>query len=201
MYKILVVDDDSGLRLSVKSTLESTQKVEVEEAFDGLNAVEKVKQNKYNAVLLDVDMPRMSGLEALKAIKEHDPSMIVIIMTAYATIDDAVQAVRDGAYNYVAKPVKGDELIEMVEKAIVAHNLISDVAASAPILHESGRKIIGNTAQMQKVFNIISQVAPTNTNIFISGKSGTGKELVAKEIYKKLNVHNRAQLVGKVYRQ
>ncbi|MCB0365242.1 MAG: sigma-54-dependent Fis family transcriptional regulator [Bdellovibrionaceae bacterium] len=192
MFKILVVDDDSGLRLSVKSTLQAAGKFEVDEAFDGMNAVEKVKETRYNAVLLDVDMPRMSGLEALKAIKEHDPSIIVIIMTAYATIDDAVQAVRDGAYNYVSKPVKGEELVSMVEKASMAHNLISDVAASAPILHESGRKIIGNTAQMQKVYNIINRLSKVDTPVLIRGASGTGKELVARAIH-----HNSGNKEGK----
>ncbi|MCC7403010.1 MAG: sigma-54-dependent Fis family transcriptional regulator [Bdellovibrionales bacterium] len=193
MFKILVVDDDSGLRLSVKSSLlAAAGKFEVDEAFDGLNAVEKVKANRYTAVLLDVDMPRMSGLEALKAIKEHDPSMIVIIMTAYATIDDAVQAVRDGAYNYVSKPIKGEELVAMVEKAIVANKLISDVAASAPILHESGRKIIGNTVQMQKVYNIINRLSKVDTPVLIRGASGTGKELVARAIH-----HNSANKDGK----
>ena len=92
-------------------------------------------------VLLDVDMPRLSGLDALLQIKQHDPSIIVIIMTAFANIDDAVRAVKEGAYNYVSKPVRGEELISMVDNAIQAHDLISDVAVSAPILMESGRKL------------------------------------------------------------
>lgn len=183
MFKLLVVDDDSGLRLSVRSTLGSTGKFEVDEAFDGLNALEKVKAEHYNAVLLDVDMPRLSGLETLKTIKEHDPSIIVIIMTAYATIDDAVTAVRDGAYDYVSKPVNSEVLVEMVDKAIKAHNLISDVAGSAPVLHEADRKIIGNTAQMQKVFNIILRLSKVETPVLIRGASGTGKELVARAIH------------------
>lgn len=183
MFKILVVDDDSGLRLSVKSTLQSTRRFEVDEAFDGLDALEKVKRQNYNAVLLDVDMPRMSGLEALRAIKEYDPSIIVLIMTAYATIDDAVRAVKDGAYNYVSKPVKGDELTQMVDRAIRAHELISEVARSSPILHEAGRKIVGNTAQMQKVFNIILRLSKVETPVLIRGASGTGKELVARAIH------------------
>lgn len=183
MFKILVVDDDSGLRLSVKSTLQATKRFEVDEAYDGLDALEKVKCQNYNAVLLDVDMPRMSGVEALRAIKEHDPSIIVLIMTAYATIDDAVKSVRDGAYNYVSKPVKGDELTQMVDRAIRAHELISEVAKSAPILHEAGRKIVGNTAQMQKVFNIILRLSKVETPVLIRGASGTGKELVARAIH------------------
>ena len=184
MLKVLVVDDDSGLRLSVRSTLKATGLYQVDEAYDGVNAMEKLEKEQYNVVLLDVDMPRRNGLETLKLVKEHDPSIIVIIMTAYATIDDAVKAVKDGAYNYVAKPVKGDDLIVMLDKALSAYNLISDVAASAPVLTmESGRKIIGNTAQMQKVFNIINRISKVNTPVLIRGASGTGKELVARAIH------------------
>ena len=106
MFKVLVCDDDAGLRLSVKAALAATGRFEVDEAFDGVNAVEKIKSKIYNMVLLDVDMPRMSGMEALKVVKEHDPSIIVLILTAYANIDDAVRAVKEGAYNYISKPVK-----------------------------------------------------------------------------------------------
>lgn len=192
MFKVLVVDDDAGLRLSVKNTLSSTGKFDVEEAFDGVDAVEKVKSNNYNMVLLDVDMPRMTGLEALKVIKEHDPSIIVLILTAYANINDAVQVVKEGAYNYVQKPVKGDELVGMVEKAIYAYSMISDAAASAPMLQESGRKIIGNTSQMVKVFNIINRLSKVDTPVLIRGASGTGKELVARAIH-----HNSSYKEGK----
>lgn len=184
MLKVLVVDDDAGLRLSVSATLLAAGKFQVTEAFDGVDALEKVKAEYFNMVLLDVDMPRMNGLTALQQIKEHDPSIIVIIMTAYATIDDAVKAVKEGAYNYVAKPVKGEDLVAMVDKALMAHRLISDVAASAPILTmESGRKIIGNTAMMQKVFNIINRLSKVDTPVLIRGASGTGKELVARAIH------------------
>jgi two-component system response regulator HydG len=183
MFKVLVVDDDAGLRLSVKTTLSETGRFQVEDAFDGVNALEKVKAGEFNMVLLDVDMPRMTGLEALKAIKEHDPAIIVLILTAYANIDDAVKAVKEGAYNYVQKPVKGDELVAMVDKAIRAYSMISDAAASAPMLMESGRKIIGNTVQMRKVFTVITRLSKVDTPVLIRGASGTGKELVARAIH------------------
>jgi DNA-binding NtrC family response regulator len=181
--RVLVVDDDQGLRTALKGVLLCAQKYEVEEAFDGIDAVEKVKKHSFDVVILDVDMPRLSGLEALKQIKALNPETIVLIMTAFATIDSAVQAVKDGAYNYLAKPVSGDELILVLEKAVEAHRLISNVAVSAPILMEQGRKIIGNTAQMQKVFSIIDRVSKVDTPVLIRGASGTGKEVVAKAIH------------------
>ncbi|HEY8269310.1 MAG TPA: sigma-54 dependent transcriptional regulator [Pseudobdellovibrionaceae bacterium] len=185
MLRVLVVDDDQGLRLAVKTALISTNRFEVEEAFDGLNAIEKIKaaEKQFDVVILDVDMPRLNGLEALRLIKEHDPGIIVLMITAHATLDHAVQAVKDGAYNYLSKPVSGDELLTLVDKAVSAHTMISNIAASAPVLVEAGRKIIGNTQQMQKVFNIIHRLAKVDTPVLIRGASGSGKELVAKAIH------------------
>lgn len=183
MLKVLVVDDDQGLRFSVKESLAQRGQFEIDEAFDGINAIEKVKANSYSLVLLDVDMPRLDGLEALKLIKEYDPSIIVIVMTAYATIDNAVRAVKEGAFNYISKPVKGEELLALMDRALKAQSLISEVAASAPVLMEAGRKIIGNTAEMQKVFNIINRLSKVDTPVLIRGASGTGKELVARAIH------------------
>jgi len=188
MFKILVVDDDAGLRFSIKSAFSALKKFEVSEAFDGINALEKIKAaaaegSKFDIVLLDVDMPRLNGLAALKQIKELDPGMIVLMLTAHATLNDAVVAVKDGAYNYISKPVASEDLVALVEKAIHAHSLISNIAASSPVLVEAGRKIIGNTSQMQKVFNIINKLAKVDTPVLIRGSSGTGKELVAKAIH------------------
>ncbi len=189
MLRVLVVDDDQGLRLSVKSTLAASGRFDVTEAFDGINAMEKIQaidkntEKNFDLVILDVDMPRLNGLETLKKIKELDPGTIVIIMTAYANLDHAVQAVKDGAYNYLSKPISGEELLALVDKAVMAHTLISSIAASAPVLHENGKKIIGNTSQMQKVFNIIQRLAKVETPVLIRGASGTGKELVAKAIH------------------
>ncbi|MES2856365.1 MAG: sigma-54 dependent transcriptional regulator, partial [Bdellovibrionota bacterium] len=156
---------------------------EIDEAFDGMNAIEKVRASRYDLVLLDVDMPRLNGLEALKLIKEHDPSIVVLIMTAFASIDDAVRSVKEGAYNYLSKPVKADELVKLIDRALSAQAMISSIAASAPIMMEAGRKIIGNTSEMQKVFNIINRLSKVDTPVLIRGASGTGKELVARAIH------------------
>lgn len=185
MLRILVVDDDQGLRFSLKNLLLSTQRFEVEDAFDGINALEKIKasEKKFDVVILDVDMPRLNGLETLKKVKEQDPGVIVVMLTAHATLNDAVQAVKDGAYNYLSKPVSEPELISLIEKAVNAYSLISSIAASSPVLVEEGRKIIGNTSQMQKVFNIIQRLAKVETPVLVRGASGTGKELVARAIH------------------
>lgn len=185
MLKVLVVDDDSGLRLSLRSALESTRRFSVDEAFDGVNAIEKFKatESRYDIVLLDVDMPRLNGLETLRKIKEIEPGTIVVMLTAHATLTDAVQAVKDGAFNYLSKPVEAEALVALLDKAVMAHALISNIAASSPVLVDEGRKIIGNTTQMQKVFNIIHRLAKVDTPVLIRGASGTGKELVARAIH------------------
>ncbi len=183
MLKVLVADDDQGLRMSVKSALSSTQRFSIDEAFDGVNAIEKIRAASYDIAILDVDMPRLNGLETLKQIKEHNPGIIVIVLTAFANIDHAVQAVKDGAFNYLSKPVQSEELVALIDRAVKALNLISNVAASSPVLMEGGRKFIGNNSQMQKVFNIIHRLSKVDTPVLIRGASGTGKELVARAIH------------------
>ena len=188
MLKVLVVDDDQALRLSVKSALAGIKKFIIEEAFDGVNALEKIKvasagSRAFDIIILDVDMPRKNGLATLKEIKEIDPGIIVLMLTAHASVEVAVQAVRDGAYNFLSKPISSDELINLIDKAINAHMLISSLAVSSPVFVDEGRKIIGNTSQMQKVFNVIHKLAKVDTPVLIRGASGTGKELVAKAIH------------------
>ncbi len=183
MLNILVCDDDPGLRLSVSAALSATGRFSVDEAVDGLDAVEKVKAKTYNVVLLDVDMPRMTGLEALRKVKEHDPSILVLILTAYANIDDAVRAVKEGAFNYVSKPIQSEDLVDMVDRSLNALNLISQASASFAIQIEKGREIIGQTSQMRKVFNVITRLSKVDTPVLIRGASGTGKELVARAIH------------------
>lgn len=183
MFKVLVADDDQGLRLSVKSNLESTKKFQVDDAFDGINALEKFQNSSYDFVILDIDMPRMNGLEALKKIKEINPGVIVVMMTAFASIESAIQSVKDGAFHFLSKPVKSEDLIQTLDKAIEALNLMSNAAASAPVLMQEGRNFVGKNQQMQKVFNVIHRLSKVDTPVLIRGASGTGKELVARAIH------------------
>jgi len=183
VVKVLIVDDDAGLRLTLRSIIESELNFEVLEAAHGKEAVEIVKASAVDIVLLDVDMPVMNGAEALIQLKEFNPGLVIIMMTAFASIPMAVDAVRKGAYQYLQKPVSSEDLLNSIGKGLEAHALISRVAASQPILMEQGRPFIGNNQHMQKVFHLIYRLSKVDTPVLIRGASGTGKELVARAIH------------------
>lgn len=183
MFKVLVVDDDSGLRLTVSSALGEANYI-VDQAQDGEEAVNKVRANSYNLVLLDVNMPRLSGLEALKQIKTYDPSIIVIMLTAYANVRDAIEATREGAYNYLEKPIKAENLVYLIDKALKAHNMVKSISYSAPVVKlPGGTTFVGQSSEMKKVFNVIDKLSRVDTAVLIRGESGTGKELVANAVH------------------
>lgn len=183
MFKVLVVDDDSGLRLTVASALGEAS-YQVDQAQDGEEAVNKVRANAYNLVLLDVNMPRMNGIEALKQIKAYDPSIIVIMLTAYANIRDAIDATKEGAYNYLEKPIKAENLVYLIDKALKAHSMVRSISFSAPVVNlPGGTTFVGQSSEMKKVFNIIDKLSRVDTAVLIRGESGTGKELVANAVH------------------
>lgn len=183
--KILIIDDDQGLRLGVKSYLKDSG-ADIHEAFDGVNGLEvfeKLGPETVDFVLLDVDMPRLNGLEVLKKIKAISPATTVIMMTAFATIENAVFAVKNGAFSYLSKPVQYSELKQVMEKAVDAHDLVQYAAHSSPIFYDEDQKIVGKNQKMQSVFSVISRLSKVDTPVLIRGESGTGKELVAKAIH------------------
>lgn len=185
MHKVLVVDDDKVLQQSVKQALEFHH-FKVEVADNGKEAVAAVYRDKYDLVVMDVNMPEMDGLEALVEIKKHDPSIIVLILTAYSNVSDAVKAVKEGAFNYLEKPITSDNLVALIKRALKARSMVETTAFSAPTLSlgdEGDDKFVGESNSMQKVFDIISKLAKVNTPVLIRGESGTGKELVAKAIH------------------
>lgn len=192
--RFLVVDDDETLRLGVKTTLE-TRSYQVDEACDGAEAVEMVKaateQSKpYQAVLLDVNMPKMSGIEALGAIRDISPSTFCIVLTAYSNVKDAVAAIKYGAYDYLEKPVDGDRIFALIDAALEANEMVEAISHSAPtVAFEEGRKIIGNSSSIQRVFDIVHKLSKVDTSVLIRGESGTGKELVARAIH--FNSHRK----------
>lgn len=185
MQKILVVDDDEGLRFVVTSALGEANYV-VEQAQDGEEAITKVRASNYNLVLLDVNMPRMNGMECLKQIKSYDPSIIVIMLTAFSNIKDAIESTKEGAFNYLEKPIKAENLVALIDRALRAHNMVKAVSFSAPVFDIPSTPnpgFVGQSAEMKKIFAIIQKLARVDTAVLIRGESGTGKELVANAIH------------------
>lgn len=183
MFKVLVVDDDADLRLSVASAL-SENHYKVDQAKDGEEAVNRVRGGSYNLVLLDVNMPRMTGLEALKEIKAHDPSIIVIVLTAFSNVRDAVEATKEGAYNYLEKPIKAENLVYLIDKALKAQHMIKNMSLSAPVIRlANGSEFVGQSTEMKRVFAVIDKLSRVDTAVLIRGESGTGKELVAQALH------------------
>ncbi len=183
-FKILVVDDERIVRESLYHWFEE-EGYDVETAEDALIALKKFDVGKYDLALLDMRMPGMSGLELLAKIKEIDSDCIVILITAFASVPSAIQALKQGAYDYVTKPVDPDELNHLVKNALDQKVLKEENYRLKSSFEEMiiPDNLVGESEEMKKIFELISTVAPTDTTVMIRGESGTGKELVAKAIH------------------
>ena len=182
--KILITDDEKIVRESLLHWFEEDG-YNVEIASSGEEALAKFEKGKYDLVLTDMKMPGLSGLELLKKIKEIDENCIVILITAYASVPSAIKALKDGAYDYVTKPIDPDELAHLVEKALKGQALEKENLQLKESLEEIVKpdNLIGESMQMKKIFELVQTVATTDTTVMIRGESGTGKELVAKAIH------------------
>jgi two-component system, NtrC family, response regulator AtoC len=183
----LIVDDEAELRKSVISILKNSMpnfEFEISEATDGAEALSLYKSGDWDLVLMDVRMPNMNGIEALRAIKEHDPRTFVVLMTAHANVQDAMAAVREGAYDYIEKPVQPEKLIEIVSRALEAREMVSRLAISNPIFDDDiESEFVGTSKKMRDVFDLIHRLCKVETTVLIRGENGTGKELVARAIH------------------
>jgi DNA-binding NtrC family response regulator len=183
--KILVVDDEAPIRDMLQRGLTQRGGFLVEAAQNGIEAIEKIEKDVFDLVLTDLMMPEMGGLELLKTIKGTRPEVMVILMTAYGSIETAVEAMRIGADDYITKPVDFNELLIHISKAQKGNALLKENR----LLRMEVRKrfefnnIIGKSKKMQEIFALIEKVAPSNSTVVIYGGSGTGKELVAKAIH------------------
>jgi two-component system response regulator HydG len=189
-HNILVVDDDEAHR-TMLATLLGSWGYRVTEADDGGRAVDQVRREAFDLILMDVRMLKMSGIEALERIKTINPAISVVLMTAYASVETAVEAIRKGAYDYLTKPLDFDKLRLTVQRAmehlrLQAENrqLKADLGQGLDRPH-----IIGNSPAMCALLETVAQVAPTEATVLISGESGTGKELIAAALHD--NSHRR----------
>lgn len=183
MAKILVLDDDQEMRefLGIMLTKEG---YEVTVADRPEKAISLCRKTAYDLVITDLRMPKIDGIEFLKTIKDHRPDTTVILMTAYASGETAVNAMKEGAYDYVEKGGSNEELIRIVRQALLRRGLMnSQEAAGTNVQEESFCGMIGVSREMTKIFSTIKKVADTPANILILGESGTGKELVARAIH------------------
>ncbi len=183
--KILVVDDEASIREMIKKGLSQMGGFNVETAQNGAEAIEKIEKEVFDLVLTDLKMPEMDGLELLKNIKGTRPEVMVILMTAYGSIETAVEAMKMGADDYITKPFNIDHLLLRISKVQKESLLLKENR----LLRMEVRKkfefnnIIGKSKKMQEIFSLIEKVAPGNSTVIIYGGSGTGKELVAKAIH------------------
>jgi DNA-binding NtrC family response regulator len=183
--RVLIIEDDKRLREVLKKIL-GREGFDVEVMGDGSGGLTKIKQDFFDVALTDLKMPGMDGIEVLKTIKKISPKTYVIIMTAYGTIDSAVEAVKSGAFDYITKPFKTEEILILIKKALEDKNLrkkIKYLTQQAERRHKFDN-IIGKSKVIQDVFEMIRRVSKTDTTVLITGKTGTGKELVARAIHK-----------------
>lgn len=187
-YKALVVDDEPLSRVSIKDLL-SLKQYSVDEAEDGVRALEMIDKTAYDLVLLDIQMPRMGGLEALRHISATNPNLPVLVFTGYGSSGVAIEAMKLGAFDYVTKPFDIDELLETVKRAVNYKDLSTEVLALRQRLSavESGEfqpeQLISKSSSMQRIFKTIGKIASSDVTVLIQGETGTGKELVANAIW------------------
>jgi DNA-binding NtrC family response regulator len=180
--KILVVDDELNMRLVLKAMLKK-EGYEVATAADGQEALQILKEEKIAVVATDLKMPRLDGMGLLHRIMQDDPSLPVIILTAYGTVANAVDALKKGAFDYLTKPFEQDELKTVILKAIKTRQL-GDRDLSAPAGDVDPYPIVGVSSRMAEIHEIIRKVSPTTTTVLITGETGTGKELIARAIHR-----------------
>ncbi|WP_422485004.1 sigma-54-dependent transcriptional regulator [Gudongella sp. DL1XJH-153] len=190
--KILIADDEPNMIWALKKAL-SKEEYEIISADNGEEAVEGLAEEP-DLIIMDLKMPKMNGLEALRKIKEINPKIPVIMITAHGTTDTAVEAMKIGALDYISKPFDIDELKVVIKKALEYKSLNDEINYLRERLDESSSKIVFKSRSMEEVLKLVYKVAPTEANVLILGESGTGKELIADEIHR-LSKKNKGPLI------
>lgn len=183
MAKILIIDDERSIRNAIREILEY-EKFQVDEAEDGLQGVVRVKTNKYDVILCDIKMPKMDGIEVLERLLLLAPDTPVVMISGHGNIETAVDALKQGAYDYISKPLDLNRLLVSVRNALDRGDLVAETKKLRKKVSRS-YEMIGESESINKVREMIEKVAPTDARVLITGPNGTGKELVARAIHEK----------------
>ncbi len=183
---VLIIEDDLNTREGLKTFLEE-EGYRITAVEKGEEGIELVKEKSFPVVVTDLKLPGMDGIEVLREVHKISPNTEVIILTAYGTVENAVEAMKEGAYHYLTKPINLEEFILVIKKALEHYRLKEKVELLEKQLEERYRfeNIIGSSRRMREIFQTITQVAPTRAPVLITGESGTGKELVARAIHRR----------------
>ena len=182
--RILIVEDDAAQRVGLQQLLRGWGYA-ADVAVDGRDALDKLPSVRPTIVLSDLVMPRMSGMDLLTAVMQEDPDITMVLMTAQGTVETAVTAIKQGAYDYLSKPVDPQRLKILLDQIVRRHDTQREVRVLRRQLQDRGSfgKMIGASPEMRKVYQMVEQAAPTGASILVSGESGTGKELVAQSVH------------------
>src|SRR3954452_2433393 len=182
--RVLIVEDEPSTRVGL-TELVRTWGFTTDAAADGEEALQRITTFRPAIIISDLVMPRMGGLELLRALKEDGGAYTVVILTAQGTVETAVEAIKEGAYDYLTKPIEPQRLKILLDKIVERQDTLREVKVLRKQLREHGTfgKMIGNSAQMRKVYQVIEQAAPTSASVLVWGESGTGKELVAQTVH------------------
>src|SRR5713101_3413613 len=181
---VLVVDDEEVMRDVLHSLLsEAGHRVTL--AHDGIEGLALARKQSFDAAIVDVMLPELGGLDVLEELKKVDADLVVLMITAFASVETAIQAMKKGAFDYVTKPFKHEEVLHILRNGLEQRRLKDENRDLRRALKDQARftEIVGKSPRMQQVFNLISQAAPSRSTILVVGESGTGKELVAKAIH------------------
>ncbi|MBM2845481.1 MAG: NtrC family response regulator [Bacteroidetes bacterium] len=192
-FNLLIVDDEESLRTLLESELAETEEFAVDTASDGGQAINLIQAKVYDVVLLDIRMPRVSGIEVLKFLHEYSPTTQVIILTNYADVKTAIQTIKLGAYDFLAKPYDIDELFNTIHRAIERKQLfIDNKLMKSELSRKAGNfELIGQSPAFLKLVESASRFAESDSFVLIQGASGTGKELIANLIHRRSPRNNR----------